>query len=291
MAVGGLLAPLVAAALTRIGWRWTAFLSGVLVLAGGLPLAQIVRHRPEAYGLRPDGDPAPPAPGEAAAAGEVAAARDARRAPPRGPARRESVDFTAREALRTRAFWYVSLGHGAALLVVSAVLVHLVVYVTERLGLGLEQAAGVIALMTVMQMIGQVSGGWAGDRVSKRLISAACMLGHAAALVILAAATAFWMVAAFAVLHGLAWGIRGPLMSAIRADYFGSASFGTITGVSSMVVMLGMMGGPLIAGALADRTGSYQVGFWILAALAALGSVAFLVARRPPAPARPAAAA
>jgi MFS family permease len=43
-------------------------------------------------------------------------------------------------------------------------------------------------------------------------------------------------------------------MSAIRADYFGSAAFGTITGISSMVVMFGMVGGPIIAGALADRT-------------------------------------
>ena len=33
---------------------------------------------------------------------------------------------------------------------------------------------------------------------------------------VLALATAFWMVLAFAVLHGLAWGMRGPLMSALR---------------------------------------------------------------------------
>jgi MFS family permease len=75
-------------------------------------------------------------------------------------------------------------------------------------------------------------------------------------------------------------------MSAMRADYFGSASFGTITGVSSMVVMLGMMGGPLVAGILADRTGSYEIGFSVLAGLAALGSVFFWLARRPPPPRR-----
>jgi len=100
-------------------------------------------------------------------------------------------------------------------------------------------------------------------------------------LVLLALATAFWMVVAFAVLHGLAWGIRGPLMSALRADYFGSAAFGTITGISSMIVMLGMMAGPLVAGVLADRTGSYVPGFLVLATLAALGSVFFALAARP----------
>jgi cyanate permease len=41
------------------------------------------------------------------------------------------------------------------------------------------------------------------------------------------------------------------------------------------------MGGPLVAGMLADRTGSYVVGFTVLAALAALGSLFFLGARRP----------
>ena len=110
------------------------------------------------------------------------------------------------------------------------------------------------------------------------------MVGHAAALLLLAYATTYWMVVAFATLHGLAWGTRGPLMAAIRADYFGSGSFGMISGISSMVVMLGMIAGPLVAGILADRTGSYVMGFTVLAVLAALGSIFFLLARRPTPP-------
>ncbi len=278
MAVGGLLTQIVAASLTRVGWRWTAFGSGIVILLLGVPLAQLVRHRPEPYGLHPDGDPAPPDPGAPRGAGSRAAG--ARAVP--------AVDFTAREAIRTPAFWLISLGHGAALLVVSAVIVHLIVHVTERLGYSLRQGAAVVALMTVMQMIGQLGGGWAGDRLSKRAIAAVCMGGHALALFLLASASTFWMIAVFAVLHGLAWGIRGPLMAAIRADYFGSASFGMITGVSSMIVMLGMMGGPLVAGMLADRTGSYEAGFRLLATLAALGSIFFILARRPETPRRPA---
>jgi len=227
------------------------------VLALGVPLAQIVRHRPEAYGLRPDGDFAEPLRGV------------------------DTRNFTARQALRTRAFWFISLGHGAALLVVSAVMVHMVIHVTERLGYSLHQVGVVVALLTIMQATGQFSGGWLGDRFSKRRICAACMLGHATALMVLALASAYWMVLLFAVVHGLSWGMRGPLMAAIRADYFGSASFGTITGVSSMIVMFGMILGPLVAGVLADRTGSYVPGFSVLAALAAAGSVAFVRARRP----------
>lgn len=107
------------------------------------------------------------------------------------------------------------------------------------------------------------------------------MIGHATAMLLLASATAFWMLVAFAVLHGLSWGVRGPMMAAIRADYFGAASFGTITGFSSMVVMLGMIAGPLVAGILADRTGNYETGFRVIAGVAALGSIFFWLARRP----------
>jgi len=266
MAMGGLMTPLVAAAMLQVGWRWTAFLSGVLIIVAGLPLAQLIRHRPETYGWRVDGDAADAEPAAAAA-----------RVP-------TDVDFTARQAMRTRAFWLISAGHGSALLVVSAVMVHMVVHVTERLGISLAQAAGVVSLITVTQIAGQLSGGWAGDRFSKRAIVVGCMIGHATALLLLAHASAYWMVVVFAMVHGLAWGMRGPLMAAIRADYFGSGSFGMISGISSMVVMLGMIAGPLVAGILADRTGSYVTGFTVLATLAALGSIFFLLARRPDPP-------
>jgi sugar phosphate permease len=261
MALGGLLTPIVVTSLSRFGWRWTAFASGIVVLVIALPLAQLMRHPPERYGLTPDGEP--------------------RRADDIAARPVETRSYTAREAMATPAFWYISVGHAAALLVVSAVMVHMIIYVTEQLGYSLQQAGAVVALLTVMQLTGQLTGGWLGDRFSKRRICAGCMLGHAAALMVLGLATAFWMVLLFAVLHGLSWGMRGPLMAAIRADYFGSGSFGMITGVSSMVIMFGMMLGPLVAGILADRTGSYVPGFSVLAASAAAGSVAFVMARRP----------
>lgn len=271
MPVGGLLTPLVVSALERFGWRWTAAASGLAILAAGVPLGRVVRHRPELHGEWPDGEP--PAGARAATAAAAVAL------PP--------PDFTAREAMRTSAFWLISFGHGSALLVISALMVHLLPHVTERLGYSLQQGARVIALSTVVQVAAQlVGGGWAGDRFSKRALIVGCMAAHAASLLLLAFATRFWMVAAFGVLHGMAWGVRGPLMAAIRADYFGRAAFGTISGLSSMVVMTGMMAGPLVAGVLADLTGSYRPGFTILAGLAALGSLGFLLARRPAPPAR-----
>jgi MFS family permease len=119
-ALGGLSVPLVILLLEAYGWRATALISGVLVIVVGLPLVQVVRHRPSDLGDLPDGGAAP-------------GAQD----PVGAPLRRQ---FTARQAMRTPSFWLISVGHGLALLTVSSVMVHLVPHLTEGLGYGLAQA-------------------------------------------------------------------------------------------------------------------------------------------------------
>jgi dipeptide/tripeptide permease len=70
-------------------------------------------------------------------------------------------------------------------------------------------------------------------------------------------------------------------MGAIRADYFGRTSYGAILGTSSLITMFGSIIGPIVAGVLADETGNYELGFTLLAVLAGMGSVFFLMAKRP----------
>ena len=76
-------------------------------------------------------------------------------------------------------------------------------------------------------------------------------------------------------------GLRGPLMHAIRADYFGVRAIGMILGVSAFITSLGQVAGPLIAGALADLTGNYRAGFVTMALIAGAGSVMFMLAKEP----------
>jgi MFS family permease len=273
--LGGFLVPLVALSLVTYGWRTTAFISGIAVIVLGLLFAQPVRRSPEQYGYLPDGDTAPPRPAETGGT----AIREP--APGRG-----QIDFTPGEALRTSAFWLVAFGHAAALLVVSAVMVYLVPYLTESLGYSVTSGAVIVTLFTIVSAIGQMGGGFLGDRISKRLIVIVCMFGHVLGLLMLAYATALWMVIAFAVLHGAAWGFRGPLMQAIRADYFGRAHFATILGFSSLIWMLGMMGGPIVVGIMADNTGSYRLAFTLLALLAGVGTIFWVLARPPKPPKR-----
>ena len=59
MGVGGAIAPAVAWAVVTFGWRETSFWSGVALLAIGLPIAQLFRHRPEDFGFQPDGSTIP----------------------------------------------------------------------------------------------------------------------------------------------------------------------------------------------------------------------------------------
>ena len=267
LAFGGISLPLIAWSLQTFGWRATAFTSGVIAIAVGLPLAFVIRRRPEDHGEVMDGAAAPAAEKKHGSLGS------------------NSRDFTAREALRTPAFWLLSLGHGFALLVVHAVTVHSITHMNQGLGYSVAQASLVYTLLTVSQ-VGGVLVGWAiGDRYDKRLISAACMLAHMTALLLLTYAVNVPMVLAFAVLHGTAWGLRGPFMQALRADYFGRSAIGMILGLSFMIIVIGQVGGPMVAGITADLTGNYRLGFTILALLAGLGSLFFILAKRPRLPA------
>ncbi len=270
LALGGIFVPLVGWSLVTHGWRATAFASGVLAIVAGFPLAMVMRRRPEDYGETVDGVP-PETPSTA------------QRAHTPAPHTR---DFTAREALRTPAFWLLSLGHGFALFVVGAVSVHAIAHIKEALGYTVSAAAAIVTLLTTCQIIGVMVGWVIGDRYEKRYIAAGCMLMHALGLLCLTYATGLPWLIAFTALHGIAWGLRGPFMQAIRADYFGRSAIGMILGLSFMIIVIGQVGGPMIAGVLADATGNYRLGFTLLALLAGLGSMFFVLAKRPLRPLR-----
>lgn len=254
--LGGLFVPLIATMIVGYGWRATAAGSGIVAVALALPLARAFRSRPEAFGLVPDG-------GSPLGTPSIVASR-------RGT-------FTARQALRTRAFWLLSLGHATGVTVISAILVHAVVYLENQLAYDLQHAAVIVAVLTGLTVVGQLIGGVVGDRADKRIVAALAMIGHAVGLVMLIGGA----VLPFAIMQGLALGIRGPQMMSLRADYFGRAAFPTVMGISGLFIMAGQVGGPVLVGVLVDATQSYAPAFWLLAGLALLGSVLFLLATPP----------
>lgn len=266
ISLSGLAVPLVAWALIAYGWRPTIVVTAGLVLLVGLPLTFVIGNRPEDYGLMPDGGPSK---------------RLGKRSPKLvNPGR----DFTAKEALKTRAFWFISFGHALALTVVFATIAHIVIYLSTERGFSLQLAGLIVTVLTSSSIFGQLLGGFLGDKLNKQYLATGAMFGHGSALLILALGPGMASVLGFALIHGVSWGVRGPIMSAIRADYFGRTHYAQILGYSQVIVTLGIVGGPLLVGYLADKLGSYQVGFLVLSVLAGVGSLFFVFANPPNTP-------
>jgi sugar phosphate permease len=267
-ALGGLFVFLVAALVQAFGWRWTLFGSGIIALLAGYPLSRMIKSRPEDMGLTVDGLPAQP---------KAKPIETGKSTPP--PAPRSS--FTAREALRTSAFWLLSIGHAASLLVVIAVNVHAITHIKQGLGYSLATATLFFTLITVGQALGVMLGWLVGERYAKRKVAATCMLMHSFGLFGITFAPNAWVLCACLLLHGIGWGLRGPFMQAIRADYFGRDSIGVILGLSTLITVFGNIGGPIIAGLFADHFGNYTMGFTLLASIALFGALFFLMAKPP----------
>ncbi len=263
-AAGGLFVPMVAWLIHDYGWRPTAFISGVVFILVAWPMTYVIHGRPEDIGETADGlPPAPPKAGE----------------PQALPSHEQG--HTAKQALMSASFWLISLGHCFALFAVISVNVHAISHIKESLDYAISEAALFYTLVLVFQ-VGGILLGWAiGDKYDKRYIAASCMFAHMIGLLLLAYATGPLMLVVFAMLHGTAWGLRGPFMAAMRADYFGRKEIGMILGLSALIVVVGQVGGPMLAGILADTFGNYRAAFTVLACLAGGGSVFFLALKKP----------
>jgi MFS family permease len=271
--IGGLAAPLLAWSLEQFGWRDTATATGVLLLVAGLPIAQLLRHEPEAYGYLPDGD--------LRELGPEGTASDFKTADPK-------LDgFTLKEAVATQAFWFLALGNGVALLSISVINSQLIIHMVDLLNMSITTATSVVwPVMLVSQLIFQVVGGLLGDRFNKQAIAAIAMVGHGGAMFMLAGSSALWLIILAMMLHGSAWGLRGPIMTAIRADYFGRRSLGAIMGFGTTFAMIGSTVGPIFAGYILDNYDSYRPAFSIIAVIVTAGSLFFVFASKPKDPAR-----
>jgi MFS family permease len=269
--LAGLVVPLVALAVTTHGWRFAAIVSAFVIWGIGFPMSMLLRQRPEKYGLRPDGDPVEP-PGEKAQVQENS---------PVQVSAEDDGSFTVREALRTKSFWFIGIGHSLAVFSVSAVSLHLVPHLVQRLGMSLQAAGSIVALLLIVSVVSRILGGHLADRMDKRVLLVGSMAGHVIGLLFLAYATNLFQVMMFVLFHGMAWGIRGTVQATIRAEYFGRKSIGLILGLGSIIVAVSNVSAPIFAGWLADIRGDYTLAFPISAGVTAVGSLFFGFANRP----------
>ena len=264
----------------RLGWRTTVIIIGVAILVINLPLSLLIRNRPEDHGLLPDGDRPEPAPAAASANRSSDGSDRARTQPARRPVA-DQVDFTWQQAIRTPAFWLISVGHGCTSMILIAMMAHLAPMMTDQ-GYSLQTASFVITGYTVVSMVFQIIGGFIGDRIPKRLALFVFTWIQASGVFLLTFGPATLPVAyGFALLFGAGFGGRNPLTVSIRGEYFGRASFGKIMGLSQVPMNIMLLAAPVFAGVVRDITGEYVIAFAVLAALNMLGGVLFLFAARP----------
>ena len=262
------------------GWRAATAILGVGALAILLPLVWLWAHdpRPRRNERAPaEPDETPPG-GRGGVRGEWGS-----EAPRPLPAPRAESHPTLSGAIGMRAFWALWLAYLFTPLAVFPVTTHQVAFAIDR-GFQPLLAASVFGVMGLMSSIGRISFGFAVDRLGGALaatLSYGCTAGGALALLALEGdARVGWLVA-YALVFGLGFGARGPIITAMASQIFPGRRFGVIYGILSVGNGIGGGVAPWFGGFVHDVTGSYRIAFVIAVGFCAIGSACFWLARPP----------
>lgn len=261
---GALISPLLAVGVASIGWRWAAFASGCIFLLVCLPLSFQLKRSPESMGLLPDGDVAP----------ETSAKSTASES-----SNKAIVDFTSRQAMKTWVFWLLVISMTARVTCYSTATVHFVPLMVWK-GLSEGAAASLLGAFAFINLVAHFVLGWIADRVNKPKLLAACHLLPALALPPLLSESGYWQLLLFTIAFTLL-DASFPIIWATVGDFFGRRHFATIRGMMSFFYMWGSFAGPIMAGAIYDRTQSYMLALWILLLLLSFATLLVLLLIRP----------
>ncbi len=292
-----LLPALALAMIERFGWRTAYPLLGVGVWILVLPITFfLARDHPAQINQTLDGSPPKPPP-PAAARNNV-------------PADLPDPAFTLREAVRTAAYWIVSLSMVLNGLIGTALIFH-TQPLLEAAGLAPTHSAALIRTLSFTVMVLVFPSGWIADRLPPRvllpasliLLAAACAPflfmsepagaatadpnGRSGNAALIAAHAA---MVAFGTAQALAMGVGVPTI----ARYFGRAHHGAIRGSISRLTVAGTGLGPVVLGVSLDHLGSFAPGLGVfIGAALLLAALAMLTAPppthppTPPAPRKP----
>ena len=267
--------PLAQWLIARSGWRAASATLGAGALLILLPLVWVGAQEPDTRSEgAPRALPAAPTARTGPAHRVLAWSGEA----PRPPA----ADPTLRAALRTRDFWALWAAYFLTPLAVFPVATHQVAFAID-LGFAPMLAATVFGLMGLMSSLGRPAFGIAADRFGGPLaatVSFGCTAGGALALLALEASPGGAWLVAYAVLFGLGFGARGPIITAMASDRFGGRRFGAIYGALNLANGIGAAVGPWFGGAVHDASGSYRIAFLSSVLFSALASACFWLVRR-----------
>jgi MFS family permease len=191
--------------------------------------------------------------------------------------RDDSLDLS--QALRTRSFWILAGALLAFYFYYLGVNQHLVAFVSD-LGYSDARAAASLGLAVFLGVFAKLLMGLAADRVPAKLalISNFAMVCVGSVLVLAAASPP--LLLGFLVIHGFAVAAENVVIPVMIAECFGVRHLARIYGALMITLFPGGALGPIFAGAVFDRMGSYEVAFGTFAFVNLLALVALLGLRR-----------
>jgi len=175
-------------------------------------------------------------------------------------------DFTRGEAIRTAAFWIVTLGISNHAMVGTGIALHIVDLGAE-VGLTKAEALGIFMPVTLISLPTGVLMGLAVDRYPIRHLLMGMMVGQVLMFGLaphLGDPVLYWVCIAG---WGFSGGFYGPLIVAAMPNFFGRTHLGAISGVMMMVIVIASALGPAMLAAVKASFGSYGVGLHVLALL------------------------
>lgn len=255
---------------SEFGWRWTLRGTGLALWFIIMPLAMLIRESPQAYGMLPDGDQPRRAHELGGASAGVEAGKQARRI--RRAALDDDLGVSASVALRSRAFWTVSLLFGAMFFGTSALQVHQVPYFESK-GFTTAGAATTVGLVFFLSGVGRIGAGFLADLFEVRYVLA-FMVGMQAlswVYLILYGSTALWPSVPFTVFYGVAFGAMVSVRPVLLAQLFGTRALGSLAGMLQATALASGTVGPVFMGWIFDVNESYDVAIVTFVLTTALG--------------------
>ncbi|MBX6425125.1 MAG: MFS transporter [Variibacter sp.] len=191
----------------------------------------------------------------------VLATREDRSATPES--QRQSLAQALTEAFAHRSYLLLVLGFFTCGFQLAFVTVHLPAYLVDR-GLSADAGAWTIGLIGLCNIFGSFTSGWLGSRVPKRFIlSVIYALRTLAVVALISLPMTFASALAFGAAMGFLWLSTVPPTSGLVAVMFGTRWLAMLFGFAFFSHQVGGFLGVWLGGVLYERTGSYEVVWWL----------------------------
>jgi MFS family permease len=185
----------------------------------------------------------------------------------------------AKVAIRGIAFWSLTTALFLGYLISVAVLVHLIPYLTE-LGFSPGFAALSAGLVGVTQIPGRALMLPLERRISRVALTTGVFGLQALSLILLTFAHSVASVLIFVVWFGMVRGMVPLVRATLIAEFYGPASYGTISGVVGFFTALAQALAPGGIGFLYDRFHGYSEAIWLLFAAGMVAAITGFWAER-----------